>query len=124
MQILLNSDSHTDGRHTMADHVEAVVHDVLDRFGEQVVRVDAHLAEAGTHHAANANEVQCNLEARLVGLEPVVVTDTAATAHQAIRGAAGKLQRAVATTLAKHDSRRHAIAVKALKLDTEDDAAT
>lgn len=106
MQVLLNTDPHTDGRHEMAEHLEAVVRDALARFGEHVMRVEAHLSDANSHAKASPEQIHCMLEARLVGLPPVVVKDHAGTAHQAINGAAGKLQRAVATSLGKHDPRR------------------
>ena len=107
MQVLLNTDPHTDGRHEMAEHLEAVVKDALARFGEQVTRVEAHLSDANSHAKATPDQIQCTLEARLVGLPPVVVKERAGTAHQAISGAAGKLQRAVATSIGKHDPRRN-----------------
>ena len=107
MQVLLNTDPHTDGSHEMAAHLETMVKDALGRFGEQITRVEAHLADANSHAKANPDEIHCTLEARLVGLEPVVVKDHAGTAHQAINGAVGKLKRAVATALAKHDSHRN-----------------
>jgi ribosome-associated translation inhibitor RaiA len=108
MQVLLNTDPHTDGRHEMAEHLEAVVKDALGRFGEQITRVEAHLSDANSHAKASPDAIHCTLEARLVGLEPVVVKDHAGTAHQAINGAAAKLKRAVDTVLSKHDPRRHA----------------
>ena len=108
MQVILNTDPHTDGRHEMALHLEATVKDALGRFGEHITRVEAHLADANSHVKANPDEIHCTLEARLVGIDPVVVKDHAGTAHQAIQGAIGKLKRAVATALAKHDSRRNA----------------
>ena len=107
MQVLLNTDPHTDGRHRMAEHLEAVVKEALGRFGDQITRVEAHLSDANSHAKANHDEIQCTLEARLVGLEPVVVKEHAGTAHQAIHGAVDKLKRAVATVLAKHDPRRN-----------------
>jgi len=108
MQVLLNTDPHTDGRHEMAEHLEATVKDALSRFGEQITRVDAHLSDANSHAKANPDEIHCTLEARLVGLESVVVKDHAGSAHQAIHGAVGKLKRAIATALEKHDPRRRA----------------
>ncbi|MGZ5156096.1 MAG: HPF/RaiA family ribosome-associated protein [Caldimonas sp.] len=113
MQVLLNTDPHTDGRHEMAEHLETVVQDALGRFGEQITRVEAHLADANSHNKANPDEIQCTLEARLVGLDAVVVKERAATAHQAIQGAVGKLKRAITTALAKHDPRREAAAAAA-----------
>ncbi len=109
MQVLLNTDPHVDGRHQMADYLSTVVKDALGRFGEQITRVEAHLADENSHLKANPDQIQCTMEARLVGLEPVVVKDRAGNAHQAIHGAVVKLKRAVATVLEKHDPRRNAI---------------
>ncbi|MES2053979.1 MAG: HPF/RaiA family ribosome-associated protein, partial [Pseudomonadota bacterium] len=108
MQVFLNTDPHTDGRHEMADHLSSVVKDALARFGEHVTRVEAHIADENSHAKANPDEIQCTLEARLAGREPVVVKDRAANAHQAIQGAVGKLKRAIATVLEKHDPRHNA----------------
>ena len=105
MQVLLNADHHTDGRHELAEHLTMVVKEALGRFGEQITRVEAHLADENCHVKAGPDEIQCTLEARLVGREPVVVKDRAGNAHQAIQGAVGKLKRAVATVLEKHDPR-------------------
>jgi ribosome-associated translation inhibitor RaiA len=117
MQVMLNTDPHTDGRHEMAEHLEAVIKDALDRFGEQVTRVEAHLSDAKSHAKSSPDEIHCILEARLVGLDPVVVKDQAGTAHQAIQGAVGKLKRAITTALTKHDPRRNAAPPDAPELD-------
>lgn len=108
MQVLLNTDPNVHGRQEMADHLSVVVKEALHRFGDHITRVEAHIADENGHVKATPDEIQCTLEARLVGLEPVVVKDRAATAHQAIQGATNKLKRAVATVLEKHDPRRPA----------------
>jgi hypothetical protein len=90
----------------MADHLDTLVQDALARFGGQVTRVEAHLSDAGSHAKALPDEIHCTLEARVVGLEPVVVKEHAATAHQALHGAVGKLARAVGNVLERHDARR------------------
>jgi len=105
MQVFLHTDPHVDGRHQMGEHLTGVVKDALDRFGESVTRVEAHLSDEISHAKATPDEIQCTLEARLVGLDPVVVKQRAGNAHQAISGAAGKLKRAIATVLEKHDPR-------------------
>ena len=110
MQVLLNTDPHVDGRHGMAEHLTTVVTEALGRFGEQITRVEAHIADENRHVNAGPDEIQCTLEARLVGRDPLVVKDRAGTAHQAISGAVSKLKRAVATVLEKHDPRRDAAA--------------
>ncbi len=106
MQVLLNTDTHVDGRHGMAEFLEAEVKEALSRFGDHVTRVEAHVADAVSHAKAHPDDIQCTLEARLTGLEPVIVKDHAASAHQAIQGAVGKLKRAVGTAIEKHAPRR------------------
>ena len=105
MQVLLNTDPHTDGSRQMAEHLQATVKEALGRFADHITRVEAHLSDANSHAKTNPDAIHCTLEARLVGLEPVVVSDHAGSAHQAIRGAVDKLQRAITTALAKRESR-------------------
>lgn len=105
MQVLLNTDANTDGRHEMAEHLEGVVKDAMGRFVDHVTRVEAYLTDANSQAKAGPDDIHCTLEARLAHHEPVVVKDHAPTAHQAINGAAAKLKRAVSTILAKHDPR-------------------
>lgn len=107
MQVLLHTDPNTDGSQQMADHLQSVVKEAMHRFGERVMRVEAHLSDADGQAKSSDHAIQCALEARLVGLEPVFVKDQAGSAHQAIEGAVRKLERAVATVIAKHDPRRH-----------------
>lgn len=108
----------------MAAHLTTVVKEALGRFGEQITRVEAHLADANSHVKATPDEIQCTLEARLVGLEPVVVKERAGSAHQAIHGAVGKLKRAVGTVLEKHDPRHNApLADAVAKVEVSEDAA-
>ena len=121
MQVLLNTDPHTDGRLEMASHLETVVKDALGRFGGQITRVEAHLSDANSHSKTGPDEIHCTLEARLAGLEPVVVKDHAGTAHQAIHAAVIKLKRAVDTALSKQDSRRNASLPGDPELDGTDD---
>ena len=105
MQVLLQADPNTDGRHTMQAHLEAVVKDALGRFGERITRVEAHLSDAHSVLKASPDDIHCTLEAHVVGIGPVVVKDHAGNAHQAIDGAARKLKRAVASDIEKHDPR-------------------
>ena len=121
MQVLLNTDPNVDGRQAMGEHLEAVVKDALNRFGEHVTRVEAHITDVNSHAKGSDHDIQCTLEARLAGFEPVVVKDHADNAHQAIIGAVGKLQRAVATTLSKHDRKRASSASEASMVDPQAD---
>jgi ribosome-associated translation inhibitor RaiA len=107
MQILLHSDPHTDGGQPMTDHFTVVAKAALERYGERISRVEAHLSDVHAQARSASDNIHCTLEAHLVGHQPVVVKDQAASAHQAIEGALRKLQRAVGTEIAKHEGRGH-----------------
>ena len=66
MQILLNTDSHTDGREAMSDHLESVVKEALGHYGERITRVEAHLTDANGAAESGPDDIQCTLEARPV----------------------------------------------------------
>lgn len=106
MQVMFHTDPNIDGHSPMAEHLQTVVKDALGRFGDRVTRVDAHLSDASGQSKASAADINCALEARLVGEESIIVQDRADNAHQAIAGAVRKLRRAVGAAIAKHDPRR------------------
>ena len=109
MQILLHADPHTDGSAAMTDHLSAVIHAALGRFGERVTRVEVHLSDANSQAKAGADDIHCMLDAQLAGAQSIVVSDRAATAHQAIAGAVHKLKRAVGAAIAKHHPRHQPV---------------
>ncbi len=106
MQVLLNTDTHVDGRKAMADHLDEVVRAALDRFGDHVTRVEAHIVDGKAQARSHSDHIQCTMEARLAGMDPIVVRGSAATAHQAIEGSLGKLKRALADRVDRLESRR------------------
>jgi hypothetical protein len=103
MQVLLNSETQIENHRGMTDELRRIVDEVLGRYGERIVRIDAHLSDANSAAKADTDDIHCTLEASLAGLAPVVVKDRAATAHQAMHGAVGKLDRALAHAFGKHD---------------------
>ena len=107
MQILLHADPHTDGSQRMSEHLNTVVQDTMARFTDHITRVEAHLSNVHSQAQHGSDNIHCTLEARLVGLDAIVVKDHASNTHQAIDGAVRKLQRAVGTELAKQETRNH-----------------
>lgn len=105
MQILLNTDTHIDGRKAMSEHLETVVKDALGHYGDRLTRVEAHVADVNSANKAGPEDIQCTLEARPKGRDPIVVKDRAGSAHQAIQGALNKLVRTLASTFEKQDQR-------------------
>ena len=124
MQVLLHSDPNTDGGHLMAEHLTTVVRDALGRFGDRITRVEAHLSDVNGQAKTGSQAIHCTMEARLIGLDNIVVKEHADSAHQAIDGAVRKLKRAADTEFAKHDDRHQRSRSEAPPPDINGDAAT
>ena len=113
MQIQVNTDKTIANHAGLDDHVQTVVTNALHRFGEQITRVEVHLSDNLGQKSADGDN-RCLMEARLTGLQPIAVSDHAATLHQAISGATDKLKRSIETAVGKlHDHKRHAEGVGA-----------
>ena len=100
MQVQFNTDESVVGREALGRHAEEVVRKVLDRFSNDVTRVEIHLSDSNGQKAGE-NDKRCLLEARIAGRQPIAVTEEADSLHQAIDGAARKMKRSLDSTLGK-----------------------
>jgi ribosome-associated translation inhibitor RaiA len=108
MQIQVNTDKTITNHAGLDEHVQTVVGNALHRFGEQITRVEVHLSDNLGQKSADGDN-RCLMEARLTGLQPIAVSDHAATLHQAISGATEKLKRSIETAVGKLNAhKRHA----------------
>jgi ribosome-associated translation inhibitor RaiA len=105
MQVLINTDKTIERRPGLDQHVESVVRSALDRFGEQITRVEVHLSDDLKEKTVDGAN-RCLIEARVTGYQTIAVSDHSVTLHQAINGAADKLRRAVDHALGRlHDKK-------------------
>jgi ribosome-associated translation inhibitor RaiA len=100
VQIQFNTDESVDGRDVLGRHAEEVVRRALDRFSDDVTRVEIHLSDVNGQKAGE-NDKRCLMEARVAGRQPIAVTEQANSLHQAIDGAAQKLKRSLDSALGK-----------------------
>jgi ribosome-associated translation inhibitor RaiA len=100
MQVQINTDHNIEGHEALAAHVSGVVESALDRFSDQVTRVEVHLTDE-VGHKNGQDDKRCVMEARLQGRQPIAVTHHAGTVHQAVDGAAVKLTRLLESTIGR-----------------------
>jgi ribosome-associated translation inhibitor RaiA len=105
MIIQINTDSNIEGDQELAQQIKAVVRNSLERFSEQITRVEVHLSDENSDKKFGAEDKRCLLEARLAGLQPLSVSHQAGTLEQAVNGAVEKLKRSLDSTLGRLDSR-------------------
>lgn len=107
MQIQFNTDNNISGREQLGSWVEASVSDALDRFGDQITRVEVHLGDVNSHKGG-ADDIRCMIEARLAGRDPIAVTHQAPDIETAVNGAVGKVRRALDTVVGKQNDHQAA----------------
>jgi ribosomal subunit interface protein len=100
MQIQINSDHHIVASPELANHIQSLVRDTLDRYSDRITRVEVHLNDLNSVKGGN-NDKRCLMEARLSGLGPVDVNHEADNVELAIDGAMEKLERAIEHRLGK-----------------------
>ena len=105
MQIQINTDSNIKGGTELKQQIDAVVGNSLDRFAEQVSRVEVHISDQNSDKKFGTDDIRCLLEVRLNGLQPITVSDSAATLEQAVDGALEKLTRSLNSTLGRMGKR-------------------
>ncbi|HEY0922117.1 HPF/RaiA family ribosome-associated protein [Rheinheimera pacifica] len=101
MQIQINTDRHIQADERLAEFVRDTLHNKLSRFAEHVTRIEVHLSDENGNTKHDGNDKRCLLEARPEGLDPVAITEHAATVGQAVTGAADKLQRKLSSVVGK-----------------------
>jgi ribosome-associated translation inhibitor RaiA len=99
--IQINTDSSIEGDAELVQQITAVVSNSLERFSEQVTRVEIHLSDEDSESKFGTDDKRCLLEARLAGLQPISVSDQAATLEQAVGGAVEKLERSLDSTIGR-----------------------
>ena len=101
MQIQVNTDSNIEADAELVQQLKAVVSNSLDRFSEQVTRVEVHLSDKNSDKKGGNEDIRCLLEARLAGLQPISVSDSAANLEHAVDKALDKLTRSLDSTLGR-----------------------
>jgi ribosome-associated translation inhibitor RaiA len=100
MLVQVNTDNHIPGNDELAGKVASEMERSLKRFATQITRVEVHLNDENGDKAG-ADDKRCLLEARIKGLDPVVVRHNAPTITEAVKGATDKLVRTLNRSLTK-----------------------
>lgn len=101
MQVQINTDNHIEGTEAMAQWASNTVKTGLARFAGQITRAEVHLSDENGGKKNTAASIQCTLEARLEGHQPLVIKHHGANLNQALEGATEKMERLIDSTLGR-----------------------
>lgn len=97
MKIQFNTDNNITGGVKLHEKFSAIISNYLSKYRELITRVEVHLGDKNSHKGG-VNDKRCVLEARLEGLQPIVVTNHDDTVEQSVKGALDKLKAAIDST--------------------------
>jgi len=100
MQIQFNTDKNIEGEERLETFMSEKITKSLDRFSEWVTRIEVHLSDQNAHKSG-ADDMQCTLEARIKGQQPIAVTSNSDIKEKAINDAIGKMKAALDTRVGK-----------------------
>ncbi len=106
MLIQINTDHNIDGNEALTAYIRSEIEQALNRFDEQITRVEVHLSDENSDKKAGKDAMRCAMEVRLEGRHPLAVTQQAATLEKAVTGATNKLTSLIESTIGRlHDQR-------------------
>lgn len=104
MIIQINSDNNVTIHPNFNAEISELLTTKLSRFSDQITRIEIHFSDQNGQKGG-VKDKKCNLEARLEGRQPIVVTEINDTLGQAATGAIEKMKAALTTVVEK--SRNH-----------------
>src|SRR5690606_15325944 len=94
MNIQFNTDNNITGGENLNDKLNTVITSDLERYSEQITRIEVHLGDVNSHKDG-VNDKRCMMEARLEGLQPIAVTGHGDTIEQSVKAALSKLKASI-----------------------------
>ena len=96
MEIQFNTDNNIKVSNELRVSLTSLISNELSRFNDHITRLEVHLSDEDGHKDGQ-NDKRCMIEARLEGMQPIVVTNHADSHELAVTGAVDKLKSSIDT---------------------------
>ena len=103
MKVQLNTDKNIQGSVALETFVSEKINHTLKHFDSKITRVEVHLSDQNAEKGG-ADDIQCKIEARIEGVQPVTVVSKSDTKEKALRDASEKMKAALDTIVGKMKS--------------------
>lgn len=100
MIVQLNTDKNIEGTARLEAFVSEKVSSGLKHFVENITRVEVHLSDQNADKGGK-DDIQCKIEARLEGIQPVMVTSKNESTEKALTDAIDKMKAKLGTVMGK-----------------------
>ncbi len=100
MKVQFNTDKNIQGTAALETHVSEKVNHVLKHLVDHLTRLEVHLSDQNAEKAG-ADDIQCKIEARIKGMQPVTVVGKNDSKEVALDDALEKMKAALTTITGK-----------------------
>lgn len=100
MIIQINTDNNVTVHEAFGAELNERITEKLHRFAGQLTRIEVHLSDENGNKEGQKDK-RCLLEARMEGMQPIVVTEMNDTLIQAVNGAIIKMRAALDSAVGK-----------------------
>jgi len=104
MIIQLNSDKNIQGGEKFEAYVSRKINSSLRRFSDRITRIEVHLSDQNASKAG-PDDVHCKIEARVIDLNPIIVTGKSNTKEKALNDAVDKMKNSLGSVIGKMTSK-------------------
>lgn len=103
MKLQFNTDKNIEGTEALEAVVAEKINHALKHFTNQISRIEVHLSDQNADKSG-PGDIQCKIEARIEGRQPVMVTSTNDSKEKAVDEAVAKMKAALTTIFGKMNS--------------------
>jgi ribosome-associated translation inhibitor RaiA len=100
MEILINTDNNITGTAEMIAYFKSTIAEDFDRFSEHITRIEIKISDQNGDKNSD-DDKKCVFEARLKGMQPLVVTSQEATIEKAVKEASDKMKTSLETVMGR-----------------------
>lgn len=100
MYIQFNTDKNIDGTEGLEAFVNEKVRHALKHYIDKITHIEVHLSDQNADKGG-IDDIQCKIEARIAGMQPIIVVSKSSSKEIALDDAAGKMKSALESMIGK-----------------------
>jgi ribosomal subunit interface protein len=104
MKIQFNTDKNIEGTEMFETFVSEKIRRGLKHFIDKITRIEVHLSDQNADKGG-INDIQCKIEARVEGMQPVMVVSKSGSKENALDDAVDKMKATLGTIIGKMENK-------------------
>lgn len=100
MQIQFNTDKNIEGTEMLETFVSEKVRHALKHYVNNITRIEVHLSDQNANKGG-IDDIQCKIEARVEGMQPMIVISKSSSKEIALDDAVDKMKATLGTVIGK-----------------------